>query len=83
MHDYVPEDDGSEPIDCDVYYDIPGKTAKDVAFRVYVKIERDPRRAEALDMQQNEAIMDLLRWIYDNRAQLRAKGHTFPESWPE
>jgi hypothetical protein len=33
--------------------------------------------------QQNQAMMGMLRWILDNRAELRAKGHTLPESWPE
>ncbi len=81
MRDYVPQRD--EPTDFDFFYDTPAKTAKDVAVRVYIKIERDPERARYLERQQNEAIMEILRWAYDNRAELRAKGHTFPESWPE
>jgi hypothetical protein len=81
MRDYVPSDD--EPTDFDEYYDIPAQTEKDLAVRGYIKIERDPERAAALARRQGEALMDLLRWAYDNRAELRAKGHTLPESWPE
>lgn len=79
--DYVPDDD--EPTDFDEYYDYPAQTEKDMAVRAYIKIERDPERAKYLARQQGEAIMAILRWAYDNRAELRAKGHTLPESWPE
>jgi hypothetical protein len=81
MRDYVPQDD--EPTDFDFFYDTPAKTEKDMAVRTYIKIERDPERARYLERQQNEAIMEILRWAYENRAELRAKGHTFPEPWPE
>jgi hypothetical protein len=67
MRNYEPSEDGSEPTDFDLYYDIPAETAKDVAARVYIKVERDPQRAAALDRRQNEAILDLLRWIHENR----------------
>ena len=70
MRDYVPQDDGMEPIDFDEYYDYPARTARDVACRFYVKIERDPERAARLTERQNAAIMEALRWTYDNRAQL-------------
>ena len=84
VRNYVPpKDDGLEPTDFDEYHDIPAQTAKDLAARVYVKIERDPGRAARLDKRQNEAIMEALKWGYANRAQLRAQGHTLPESWPE
>jgi hypothetical protein len=82
MRDYVPVDDGLEPADFDEYYDYPTRTDRDVACRVYVKIERDPERAARLAARQNSAIMEALRWVYDNRAQLRARGRPFPESWP-
>jgi hypothetical protein len=81
MRDYVPQDD--EPTDFDFFYDTPAKNAKDMAVRAYIKIERDPERARYLERQQNEAILEILRWAYDNRAGLRAKGHTLPDSWPE
>jgi hypothetical protein len=83
VRNYVPKDDGVEPTDFDEYHDIPAQTAKDLAARVYVKIERDPGRAARLDKRQNEAIMEALKRGYANRAQLRAQGHTLPESWPE
>jgi hypothetical protein len=54
-----------------------------MAVRHYIEIERDPARAAALARRQGEAIMEVLRWAYDNRAELRAKGHTLPKSWPE
>jgi hypothetical protein len=41
---YIPKDDGREPTDFDVYYDVPAKTDKDLAARWYIKIERDPER---------------------------------------
>lgn len=81
MRDYVPDDD--EPTDFDEYYDYPAQTEKDMAVRAYIKIERDPERAKYLARQHGEAIMAILRWAYDNRAELRAKGHTLPGSWPE
>ena len=39
MRNYEPVDDGSEPTDFDVYYDIPAQTVRDVARR-----ERQERR---------------------------------------
>jgi hypothetical protein len=80
---YIPMDDGLEPTDFDAYYDVPAKTDKDLAARWYIKVERDPERVAHLDKQQNAAIMELLQWVYDNRAQLRAKGQELPASWPE
>jgi hypothetical protein len=44
MRDYVPLDDGMEPVDFDEYYDYPARTARDVACWFCVKIERDPER---------------------------------------
>ncbi len=44
VRNYVPKDDGLEPTDFDEYYDYPAQTAKDLAARVYVTIERDPGR---------------------------------------
>jgi hypothetical protein len=82
MRNYEPVDDGSEPTDFDVYYDIPAQIARDVAARVYIKIERDPKRTGYLDGQQNKAIIALLRWIHDNRAHLRAQGHELPDPSP-
>jgi hypothetical protein len=72
VRDYVPLDDGMEPVDFDEYYDYPARAARDVACRFYVKIERDPERAARLTERQNAAIMDALRWTHDNRAQLEA-----------
>lgn len=83
MRDYVPLDDGLEPTDFDEYIDYPAQTSKDVAARIYIKVERDPQRAARLAKRQNAAIMDALRWIYANRAQLRDKGFEVPESWPD
>lgn len=40
--DYTPMDDGLEPTDFDVYYDIPARTAKDVALGLS-PIERGPK----------------------------------------
>ena len=79
MRDYQPLDDGQEPTDFDEYFDIPAQTDKDFAARVYIKIERDPKRAAVLQQRQNAAIMDVLQWIRDNRAQLRDQGHAVPE----
>ena len=79
MRDYVPLDDGLEPADFDEYFDIPAQTASDFAARVYIKVERDPKRAAILQQRQNAAIMDVLRWIHDNREQLRAQGYLIPE----
>jgi hypothetical protein len=72
VRDYVPLDDGMEPVDFDEYYDYPAQTARDVACRFYVKIERDPERAARLTERQNAAIMEALRWTSDNRVQLEA-----------
>jgi hypothetical protein len=79
MRDYVPVDDGKEPTDFDEYFDIPAQTDKDIAARVYIKIERDPKRAAILQQRQNAVIMDVLRWARDNRAQLQDQGHNLPE----
>jgi hypothetical protein len=62
VRNYVPKDDGLEPTDFDEYHDIPAQTAKDLAARVYLKIERDPGRAARLDKRQNEAVMEALKW---------------------
>ena len=84
MRYYVPDDsDGLEPTDFDVYYDYPAATDKGVAARFYVKIERDPERAAHLAERQNTVILEMLQWMYDNRAELRAKGRSLPDSWPE
>ena len=84
MHYYVPDhSDGLEPTDFDVYFDYPAETDKGVAARFYVRIERDPERVAHLDERQNAAILEMLQWIYDNRAELRAKGRSLPDSWPE
>lgn len=82
MRHYQPADDGSEPTDFDVYYDIPAQTEKGIAARVYIEIERDPKRVELLDRRQGDAIMALLRWIHDHRPQLRAHGGELPEIEP-
>ena len=52
------------------YYGVPAQTEKDVAVRIYVKVERDPKRAAILEKRQNQAITGLLKWIQDRRAQL-------------
>jgi len=83
MRYYAPQDDGLEPTDFDTYYDIPARTDKDLAVRWCIKVERDPERVARLDQQQSAVIMEALQWIYDNRAELRAKGHELPTSWPE
>jgi hypothetical protein len=83
MRYYVPLDDGMEPTDFDEYYDVPAKTDKDLAVRWYIKVEHDPGRAAHVRERQSAAIMEALRWAYDNRAQLRSKGHELPASWPE
>jgi hypothetical protein len=80
---YIPKDDGLEPTDFDVYYDVPAKTDKDLAARWYLTIERDPERIARLDEQQNAAIMEALQWVHDNQEQLHAKGHELPATWPE
>lgn len=86
MRNYEP--DGSEPTDFDSYYGIPAQTAKDVAVRVYVKIERHPQAAEHLDRWQTEAITAYLRWVREHRARLRAQsaipvlaGKSLQPSW--
>jgi hypothetical protein len=78
--DYVPLDDGLEPTDYDEVYDYPAKTDKDLAARVYAKIERDPERAAELLRRQNAAILELLQWCWDHRAELRDQGHELPAS---
>lgn len=75
MRDYVPSDDGQEPTDYDEYFDIPAHTDKDVASRVYVKVERDPKAAALLRQEQGEAILGLLRWVREHRKQREAEGH--------
>lgn len=75
MRDCVPSDDGLEPTDFDTYYDVPAQTAKDVAVRFYIKVERDPKRATVVERRQNEAILQLLRWIHDNREDLKVQGY--------
>ena len=70
LRDYVPVDDGWEPTDFDGYYDVPAQTTKDVATRIYIKVERDPKKAVILEKRQNEAIIELLKWPRDYRAQL-------------
>ena len=70
LRDYVPVDDGWEPTDFDGYYDVPAQNTKDVATRIYIKVERDPKKAAILEKRQNEAIIKLLKWTRDYRAQL-------------
>ena len=79
MREYEPIDDGLEPTDFDEYFDIPARTAKDVAARVSVKVERAPRRAALLQARQDKAIIELLQWIHDNRARLVAGGRIPPD----
>ena len=74
MRDYQPLDDGHEPTDFDEYFDIPAQTDGDFAARVYVRIERDPKRAADMQQRQNTATMDVLQWIRDNRAQFARPG---------
>lgn len=63
MRNYVPPDDSSdEPADYDFYYDVPAKSAKDLAARWYIKVERDPERAAYLESEQNAVIIELLKW---------------------
>lgn len=81
--DYVPLDDGLEPTDYDEIYDYPARTDKDIAARVYVKIERDPKRAAELLQRQNAAILKLLQWYWDHRAELDDQGHELPASQPK
>lgn len=80
MRYYASDDDGLEPTDFDSYVDYPAKTAKDLAVRFYVKVERDPERAARLDQRQNAAILELLQWVNENRAELRSQGGTPPDS---
>ena len=75
MRDYVPEDDGQEPTDWDEYFDIPAKTNKDVACRYYIKVERDPQAAAVLQQEQNEVILELLRWVHEYRIEREAEGN--------
>jgi hypothetical protein len=79
VRDYQPLDDGLEPTDFDEYFDIPAQTDKDVVARVYIRIERDPKRVADLQQRQNAAIMNVLQWIPDNRTQLRDQGQALPE----
>jgi hypothetical protein len=79
----APLDDGREPADFDEYFDIPAQADDDFAARVYIRIERDPKRAADMQQRQNAAIMDVLRWIRDNRAQSQDPGHALPEPWQE
>jgi len=82
MRDYVPLDDGKEPTDFDEYFDIPAETDEDFAARVYIKIERDPKRAAILQQRQNAVIMDVLRWVRDKRAHLQDQGGGGPPPPP-
>lgn len=79
MREYEPVDDGLEPTDFDEYFDIPARTAKDVAARVYIRVERDPKRAAILRERQGKAIIEVLQWIHDNRARLVAEGRIPPD----
>jgi hypothetical protein len=56
-----PEDDGLEPTELDAYLDYSAKTAKDLAVRLYAKVERDSECADQLDQRQNAAILELLQ----------------------
>jgi hypothetical protein len=75
VRNYVPQDDGLEPTDFDEYYDYPAHTAKELAARVYVKIERDPERAARLEKRQNAAIIEMLQWMYDKPGPPRVPAH--------
>jgi hypothetical protein len=77
------ESDGLEPTAFDVCYDYQAETAKDLAARFYVKIERDPERAAHLEDRQNAAILEALQWINDHLAELGAHERPLPDSWPE
>ena len=83
MRDYVPLDDGLEPTDFDEYIDYPAQTSKDVAARVYIKVERDPERAARLAERQNAAIMEALQWIRAHRSKQLDDGIPIPDSWRE
>jgi hypothetical protein len=50
---------------------------KAVAARLYVRVERNAERAAHLDRRQNEAIMDVLRWMRDNRGDCEPRGAAF------
>lgn len=78
MRPYVPIDDGQEPTGWEGYVDYPAKNEKDVAARFYVYVERDPKKAAALEARQNAAILEALQWMRDNEDELRAK---HPEVW--
>jgi hypothetical protein len=78
VRNYAPIDDGLEPADFDEYYDYPAATARDLAVRVYVSIERDPERAAELLEKQNTAIMELLQWARDNQDEPLADAHERP-----
>jgi hypothetical protein len=67
LRNYVPKDDGLEPTDFDEYYDVPARTDKGLAARIYIKIERDPKRAAHLAERRNAAIIELLQWARDDR----------------
>jgi hypothetical protein len=69
VRNYLPEEDDPGPDEYDGYYDIAAKTAKDLAFRFYIKVVRDPERGARLDQQQNETIMNLLRWARQHQDQ--------------
>jgi hypothetical protein len=77
---YVPIDDGQEPTGWEGSVDYPAKNGKEPAARVYVYVERDPEKSAALDARQNAAILELLRWVADNKDELRAQ---HPGLWPE
>lgn len=74
MRNYVPLDDGQEPIDFDEYYDVPAETEKDLAYRVYIKVERNPQAAAIIRQRQGEAILELLQWVREYRKQRETDG---------
>jgi hypothetical protein len=74
MRNYVPLDDGQEPTDFDEYYDVPAKTEKDIAYRAYIKVERNPEAAAIIAQRQAEALLEVLHWIRQYRKQRAAEG---------
>ena len=75
MRTYIPDDEDPDPADYDEVYDIPAPTARGVAARVFVRLQRDPDAAARLKQRQLEAILDLARWAHQNQEQLRSKGY--------
>ena len=81
---YVPDDsDGLEPTDFDVYYDYPAETDKGLAARFYVKIERDPSALPAWRSGRTQPSWRFSSGSTTTEPELRAKGKTLPDSWPE